>query len=58
MNGTKEQLMKIVKDWVKLDNDIRVLQKEITNRKKDKKEISTQLMEIMKTEEILSMAPI
>ena len=49
---TKEQLMKVVKDWVKLDNEIRVLQKEIANRKKDKKDVSTQLMQIMKTEEI------
>ena len=49
---TKEQLMKVVKDWVKLDNDIRVLQKEIASRKKEKKEVSTQLMQIMKTEKI------
>jgi seryl-tRNA synthetase len=49
---TKEQLMKVVKEWVKLDNEIRVLQKEITNRKKEKKEVSTQLMQIMKSEEI------
>jgi hypothetical protein len=50
--NSKEQLMKVVKDWVKYDNEIRILQKEITNRKKEKKEVSTQLMEIMKTEEI------
>jgi len=49
---TKEQLMKVVKDWVKLDNDIRVLQKEIATRKKEKKEVSTELMKIMKTEQI------
>jgi hypothetical protein len=49
---TKEQLMKVVKDWVKLDNDIRVLQKEISIRKKEKKEVSTQLIQIMKTEQI------
>lgn len=49
---TREQLMKVVKDWVKLDNDIRVLQKEICTRKKEKKEVSTQLMQIMKAEQI------
>ena len=49
---TKEQLMKVVKDWVKLDNEIRVLQKEIAAKKKDKKEVSNQLMQIMKTEQI------
>lgn len=49
---TKEQLMKVVKDWVKLDNEIRVLQKEIAAKKKDKKEVSNELMQIMKTEQI------
>ena len=49
---TKEQLMKVVKEWVKLDNEIRVLQKEISNRKKEKKDISTKLMQIMKDEDI------
>jgi hypothetical protein len=49
---TKEHLMKVVKDWIKLDNEIRVLQKEISNRKKEKKDVSTQLIQIMKTEEI------
>jgi len=51
-NHTKEQLMKVVKDWVKLDNDIRILQKEIATRKKEKKDVSTQLMQIMKAKEI------
>ena len=49
---TKEQLMKVVKDWVKLDNEIRTLQKEIAIKKKGKKEVSTELMQIMKTEQI------
>lgn len=49
---TKEHLIKTIKDWVKLDNEIRTLQKEQVQRKNDKKKVSTQLMEIMKKNEI------
>lgn len=48
METTKEQLVKTIKEWVKLDNEIRTLQKEQTKRKNDKKEISAVLMDIMK----------
>jgi hypothetical protein len=49
---TKEHLIKTIKDWVRLDNDIRKLQKEEKARKIEKKNISTMLMEIMKKNEI------
>ena len=49
---TKEQLVKHVRDWVKLDNEIRVLQKEMTQRKKEKKIISVSLIDTMKQNEI------
>jgi hypothetical protein len=49
---TKEQLVKTIKDWVKLDNDIRRLQKEIKQRKDEKAKTSTILMETMKKNEI------
>jgi len=49
---TKEQLIKTIKEWVKIDNDIRKLQKEIVQRKKDKKLLSTTLIEVMKKNEI------
>jgi len=49
---TKEQLVKTIKDWVKLDNDIRKLQKEIKQRKAEKTKTSTVLMETMKKNEI------
>ena len=49
---TKEHLIKTIKEWVKLDNEIRTLQKEQVQRKNDKKNVSTQLMEIMKKNEI------
>jgi hypothetical protein len=49
---TKEYLIKTIKEWVRLDNDIRKLQKEEKQRKDDKKNISKVLMEIMKKNEI------
>jgi hypothetical protein len=49
---TKEHLIKTIKEWVRLDNEIRKLQKEEKQRKNDKKNISNTLMEIMKKNEI------
>jgi coenzyme F420-reducing hydrogenase alpha subunit len=49
---TKDQLIKTIKEWVKLDNDIRKLQKEIAQRKNDKKTLSTTLIDVMKKNEI------
>lgn len=49
---TKEQLVKTIKEWVKIDNDIRKLQQEIAKRKNEKKSISNNLMNIMKQNEI------
>jgi hypothetical protein len=49
---TKEQLVKTIKEWVKLDNEIRTLHNEEKNRKMEKKRISNSLMEIMKKNEI------
>ena len=52
MAETKEELIQTIREWVKLDNEIIQLQKEIATRKKDKIKISTQLMDIMKKNEI------
>lgn len=52
MAETKEQLVNIIKEWVKMDNEIRNLQKEIMSRKKEKAKMSTQLIDIMKKNEI------
>lgn len=49
---TKDQLIEKIKEWVKIDNDIRVLQKEINKRRLDKKKVSTELMEVMRTNDI------
>ena len=44
---TKKQLINKIKKWLKNDNEIRTLQKEITLRKKQKKNISGDLINIM-----------
>jgi len=49
---TKEHLIKTIKDWVRLDNDIRKLKKEEKQRNDEKKKVSNTLMEIMKNNEI------
>ncbi len=49
---TKEQLINSIKEWVKIDNEIRALQKEQNIRKNEKKRISKTLIEVMKTNEI------
>jgi hypothetical protein len=49
---TKEQLVQTIKQWVKIDNEIRALQKEQVARKKEKKNISARLMECMRNNEI------
>jgi hypothetical protein len=49
---TKEHLIKTIKEWVRLDNDIRKLKKEEKQRNDEKKKVSNSLMEIMKKNEI------
>ena len=49
---TKEQLKNSIKEWVKIDNEIRTLNEELSKRKKEKKERSAELMTIMKKNEI------
>jgi len=44
----QSQTVKIVREWVKLDNEIRSLQKEANSRKKEKAELSKQLINVMK----------
>ena len=49
---TKEQLVAKIRDWVKNDNELRALQKEMNKRKQDKKQISKELLEVMRKNEI------
>jgi hypothetical protein len=49
---TKEQLINAIKEWVKLDNEIKALQLELKTRKEKQKKVSDVLMETMKKENI------
>ena len=52
MSDNKNQLIHTVKEWVRIDNEIRQLQKEISTRRQDKKVMNDKLMETMKTNDI------
>jgi hypothetical protein len=49
---TKEQLINTIKEWVKLDNEIKTLQTELKSRKSRQQKLSELLMETMKKENI------
>lgn len=49
---TKEQLVNAIKDWVKLDNEIKHLQSELKKRKMNKQKITEVLIDTMKKENI------
>ena len=51
----KEELVRIVRQWVKLDNEIRELQKHQKIRRDEKKKLTEDLMRIMKTHEVDSL---
>jgi hypothetical protein len=49
---TKDQLVKLIKEWVHLDNESRTLQAHLNVNKLEKKRTSNELMEVMKNNEI------
>lgn len=49
---TKDQLIDKIKEWVRIDNEIRVLQKEQRKRLADKKKVSGELMQVMRSNDI------
>jgi hypothetical protein len=49
---TKDQLIKTIKEWVKIDNEIRAFQKEVRKKQEEKKKISKELMDVMVRNEI------
>jgi hypothetical protein len=49
---TKEKLVQNVKDWLQVDKDIKILQKELKERKKRKEDLTTSLVSTMKTNDI------
>jgi len=48
----KEKLVENIKEWVKVDNEIRELKKQQKIRKDKQKELSKMLMEVMRSNEI------
>ena len=49
---TQNALLQNVKSWLTIDNEIRALQKEIKERRKMKKQLTTDLMTTMKSNDI------
>ena len=49
---TKEELVEHIREWIQIDNEIKMLQKEIKERRNRKKELSGSLLDIMKDNEI------
>jgi hypothetical protein len=52
MENTKEYLVQTIRDWVRLDNEMRTLQNELKERKNEKKRVSMSLIDMMKQHEI------
>jgi CxxC motif-containing protein len=50
-----EETVETIRNWVKIDNEMRTLKQEIANRKKMKDEISNNLINTMKQNEIDSV---
>ena len=50
--ATKEELKEKITGWIKLEKEIKVLQKEIKNRREKRKEYTQGLVDIMKDNEI------
>jgi hypothetical protein len=49
---SKEKLIKSIQEWVKLDNEMRKLKKEVSSRKTEQDKITKVLIDVMKTNEI------
>jgi hypothetical protein len=49
---TKEQLVNNIKEWIKMDNEIAQLKIDIKEKNNKKKILTTNLMEVMKTNKI------
>jgi predicted nucleic acid-binding Zn-ribbon protein len=49
---TKEQLVNNIKEWIKIDNEIAQLKTDIREKNNKKKELTNNLVTVMKTNEI------
>jgi hypothetical protein len=50
--STKEKITQTIKQWIQLEKEIQLIQKELKERKIKKNTLSSTLVEIMKTKEI------
>lgn len=48
----ENEVIELIKKWIKTDNEMRTLKQEISNRKKNKDNLTSQLLEIMKSKDI------
>lgn len=49
---TKEQLVNNIKEWIQIDNEINKLKQDIKVKNNKKKELTSNLVQVMKTNEI------
>lgn len=52
MDDTKQLLIKNIKNWMKIDNEIADLKQEVKNKMQEKKTITNNLINIMKNNDI------
>ena len=49
---TKDELVDNIKNWIKVDNEMKILQQELKQRRELKKQLTESLVETMKTNDI------
>ncbi len=49
---TKEELVKHIRGWIQIDNDINTLQKQMKTLREDKKNLTASLVDVMKSNDI------
>lgn len=49
---TKDQLVTHIKEWLSIDEEIKLLKKEIKTRQEKKKNLTSDLVDVMKTNDI------
>jgi hypothetical protein len=52
MAETKEELVNLVRQWVGLENEMKILNKELKDRRQQKKALTESLVEVMKGHDI------
>lgn len=50
--NSKEDIINSIKNWVRLDNEMRTLREELSKRRKDKEILSNKLIQTMKNDNI------